>query len=106
MKRAGWYGSGSVPLTKMARIHTPLDSSVKFDAGMKVLMHAQLDAGNSYLRERLSLLSRGDKLWRSFSETRGENGIKLMLSPKETKNMVYIPYIVVDTVFFGGEREK
>jgi hypothetical protein len=61
---------------------TPLDSSGKFDAVMNLFMHTQLNAGDSYLRERLSLLSRDDKLWRSFSETRGGNGIKLLLCLK------------------------
>jgi hypothetical protein len=72
-------GCGSVPKWHGS---TSQEASEKFDEGMKVLMHAQLDAKDSYLRERLSLLSRGDKLWRSFSETREGNRIKLLLSPK------------------------
>ncbi len=73
------------PYEPKGHVPTPLDSSGKSDLDVEMnilLMHAQLDAGASYLRERLSLLSRGDKLLRSFSETREGNRIKLLLCLK------------------------
>jgi hypothetical protein len=87
-KRSGsgtqWYGSADLDLDPYQNSTDPHHRTLQESliVGMNLLMHAELDAGDSYLRERLSLLSRGDKLWRSFSETRGGNKIKLLLSPK------------------------